>query len=151
MANNETNQLFLPDTDSEEKQLRSKSKCQCWMAVSVCVYICVCLPRTGQPEVSYTTFELTAKSGQIRSEWMSHERRRQKQRSKKKNVWWNVIHLVGKCDVNSTDGATLHMLLPINLLKWITNTNLGASTGLQLLSRTHTETKHTIFISSFAL
>lgn len=74
-----------------------------------------------------------------------------KNRDLKKNVWWNVIHLVGKRDVNSTDGATLHMLLPINLLKCITNTNLAASTGLQLLSQTHTETKLTIFISPFAL
>lgn len=62
-----------------------------------------------------------------------------------------MIHLVGSCDVNSTDGATLHTLLPINLLKWISNATLGASTDLKLLSQTHTKTKHIIFISSFGL
>lgn len=67
------------------------------------------------------------------------------------NVQWIVIHLVGSCDVNSTDSATLHTLLPINLLKWISNATLGPSTDLKLLSQTHTETKHTIFISSFGL
>lgn len=50
---------------------------------------------------------------------------------------WIVIHLVGSCDVNSTDRATLHTLLPINLLKWISNATLGASSDLKLLSQTH--------------
>lgn len=63
----------------------------------------------------------------------------------KKNVWWIVIHLVGNCDVSSTDGTTLHMLLPINLLKWISNATLGASTDLKFWSQTQNITKHTIF------
>lgn len=54
---------------------------------------------------------------------------------------WIVIHLVGSRDVNSRDRATLHTLLPINLLKWISNATLGASADLKLLSQTHTETK----------
>ncbi len=124
------------------------------MCVCVCVRVCLCSLRTRQPEVRYRTFELkAAKSGQTGSEWLSHGREREtaRKRERERNVQWIVIHLVGSCDVNSTDRATLHTLLPINLLKWISNATLGACSDLKLLSQTHTETKHTIFISSLGL
>jgi len=57
---------------------------------------------------------------------------------------WIVIHLVGSCDVSGTHRATVHALLPINLLQWISNATLGLSADLKLLSQTHTETKRTI-------
>lgn len=110
----------------------------CAQFVCVCMRACAC------------TFELKAeKSGQTRSEWMSHDRERERDTEWKRgrSVQW----IVGSCDVNSTDRPTLHTLLPINLLKWISNAALGASADFKLLLQTHTETKHTIFISSLAL
>lgn len=69
------------------------------------------------------------------SEWVMRQMARSKE--KKRAAVWIVIHIVGSCDVNSTDSATLLTLLPINLLKWISNATLGASTDLKLLSQTH--------------
>ena len=122
----------------------------------------MCSLRTKQPEEWYSTFELkAARSGQTRSEGMNHgkrnreqERERERERERETEgdcVHWIVIHLVGSCDVNSTDRATLHTLLPINLLKWISNATLGDSTDLKPLSQTHTKTKHTVFISSLSV
>lgn len=53
--------------------------------------------------------------------------------------------------MNSTDRPTLHTLLPINLLKWISNAALGASTGLRSYHKHTPKQKHTIFISSLGL
>ena len=118
----------------------------------------LCSLRAKQPEDWYSTFELkAARSGQTRSEGMNHgKRNRERERERGREtegecVHWIVIHLVGSCDVNSTDRATLHTLLPINLLKWISNATLGDSTDLKPLSQTHTKTKHTIFISSLSV
>lgn len=59
---------------------------------------------------------------------------------------WIVIHLVRSCDVSGTDRATLHMLLPINLLKRISNATLGASADLSSYHR-HTLKQNILFSS----
>ena len=144
-----TNWTSVRERIQSEALTKPVSVFVCLMNVFACAYG-LCSLRTRQPAVRYSTFELkAAKSGQTRSEWMSHGRG---ERARVRNVQWIVNYLVGSCDVNSTDRATLHThATPINLLKWISNATLGASTDLKLLSQTHTETKHTIFISSLGL